>query len=339
MWQAVDVDHVHLGNTGLLVSPICLGTMTFGLQADESTSFAILNAAAEAGVTFLDTADVYPSRGPAGISEEIIGRWLKGKRDQFVVATKCGGRVGPLPWDEGCSRKHVLDAVDASLRRLDTDYLDLYQLHRFDPATPIDETLEALDLIYRAGKVRYIGCSNWLAYQVALALGRSDVHDIVRFSSVQPRYNLVHRAAERELLPLCLDQEIAVIPYNPMAGGLLTGKYRRGASPPPDTRFAMSAAYHDLYWREGELDTVDALERLARDAGLHVGAMSIAWVMANPVVTAPIVGATRPDQCPDRPRHRPQGRARPDHHGVSRRADHLMVRLPCDHLGSLLVWA
>ena len=286
------MDHVRLGSTGLRVSRICLGTMTFGLQSDEATSRAILDSADEAGVTFLDTADVYPARGPVGLSEEILGRWLEGRRDRFIVASKCASRVGPSPWDEGNSKKHVLDAVDASLRRLRTDYLDLYQLHHFDPHTPIDESLGALDHLVQVGKVRYTGCSNWLAYQVALALGRSDVRGIERFATVQPRYSLLHRPAERGLFPLCLDQGIGVLPYNPLAGGLLTGKHSAGTQPEPDTRFGISPVYRDLYWHDREFDTIGAIAQLAGDAGMPMATMSIAWGLSDPAVTAAIIGAS-----------------------------------------------
>ena len=171
------MQHVRFGRTGLQVSRLCLGTMTFGLQCDEPTSFAILDAAAEAGITFLDTADVYPLGGTvetAGRTEEIVGKWLRGRRDRFIVATKCSGKMGPAPWQQGTSRKHVLEAIDASLKRLGTDYVDLYQVHHHDAATPTDETLEAFDAVVRSGKARYIGCSNYHAYRVARALGRSE---------------------------------------------------------------------------------------------------------------------------------------------------------------------
>ncbi len=198
------------GNTGLSVSRLCLGTMTFGLQIEqEDIAHAILDKAADAGVNFIDTADVYPLGGGeqlAGRTEEIVGRWLKGKRDRFIVATKAVGKVGPSPWDQGASRKHLLDAIDASLRRLGTDYVDLYQLHSDDRETPIDETLEALDVIVRSGKARYVGVSNFLAYRLALALGRADFLRTARFVSVQPRYNLLFRQIERELLPLAEEQ-------------------------------------------------------------------------------------------------------------------------------------
>src|SRR5437764_11738831 len=235
--------------------------MTFGLKCDDETSFSILVAAAEGGITFLDTADVYPLAGgldTVGRTEEIVGRWLKGKRDDFVVATKCVGRMGRHPWQQGSSKKHVLDAIDESLRRLDTDYVDLYQLHGPDPSTPIDETLEALDMVVQSGKARYVGCSNFLAYQVARALGRSEARQLVRFDSVQPRYNLLFRQIERELLPLCEEDGVGVIPYNPLAGGLLAGKHERQAPPTEGSRFTLGTAaktYQDRYWHERESDT------------------------------------------------------------------------------------
>lgn len=293
------MEQVHLGNSGLMVSKACLGTMTFGGQCDERQSFAILDAAADAGVTFLDTADVYPARGTQGDSEVILGRWLEGKRDHFVVASKCGGRVGTLPWQEGCSRKHIMEAVEHSLRRLGVEYLDLYQLHRFDEHTPIDESLAALDDLVHSGKVRYLGCSNWLAYQLATALGRSDLLGTTRFHSLQPRYNLLHRVPERELLPLCAEQGVGVINYNPLAGGLLTAKHQRRAEPAAETRFAQSPVYHDLYWHDREFDAVEAIRPLAADAGLSMASLALAWVLDHPAITSAIVGATSPEQLAD----------------------------------------
>lgn len=294
-----------LGQTGLTVSRLVLGTMTFGLQSDEETSRAILDTAAAAGINFLDTADVYPLGGglpTAGRTEEIIGHWLKGKRDQFIVATKCVGRVGPSPWDQGASRKHILDAIDASLRRLNTDYIDLYQLHSDDTSTPLDETLEALDTIVRAGKARYIGVSNFLAYRLSRALGRADVRHLTRFVSIQPRYNLLFREIERELLPLAQEEGLGVIPYNPLAGGLLTGKHDRTSEPTPGTRFTLGAAaerYQDRYWHDREFSTVEELRTVADATGLSLTTLSIAWVLANPIITVPIIGASRPEQLVD----------------------------------------
>jgi len=291
-----------LGQTGLTVSRLVLGTMTFGLQTDEETSIKILDTAAEAGINFLDTADVYPLGGglpTAGRTEEIIGRWLKGKREHFIVATKAVGKVGTAPWDQGSSRKHILDAIDASLRRLGTDYVDLYQLHSDDASTPLDETLEALDTVVRAGKVRYIGVSNYLAYRLARALGRADVRHLTRFVSIQPRYNLLFREIERELLPLAKEEGLAVIPYNPLAGGLLTGKHKQAGGPTAGTRFTLGAAaerYQERYWHDREFNTVEELRTVADLAGLSLTTLALAWVLANPIITAPIIGASRPEQ-------------------------------------------
>jgi len=296
------MDHVRLGRTGLQVSRLCLGTMTFGLQCDEPTAAAILDRAADGGIDFLDTADVYPLGGDLttqGRTEEIVGRWLEGKRDRFVLASKCFGRTGPAPFDAGNSRRHIMDAVEASLRRLRTDYLDLYQLHGYDPQTPIDETLTALDDLVRQGKVRYIGCSNFLTYQLVRAIGRSEVLRITRFATVQPRYNLLFRQIEREMLPFCLEDGVGVIPYNPIAGGLLSGKHKRGGEPAEGGRFALgnaAQAYQDRYWHDREFATVEQIGALAGEAGIEMVSLSVAWVLANPAVTAPIVGASRPEQ-------------------------------------------
>jgi len=276
--------------------------MTFGLQCDEAAAGAILERAAAAGITFLDTSDVYPQGGgdaTVGRTEEILGRWLEGRRHDFIIATKCFGAMGERPWDRGLSRKHIFDAIDASLRRLRTDYVDLYQLHHPDPTTPIEESLRALDDIVRAGKARYVGCSNYFAYQVARALGRSELLGLARLDCVQPRYNLLFRQVERELFPLCAEEGLGVIPYNPIAGGLLSGKHRRETGPLPGTRFTHPAAgptYQERYWHERELATVDALRTLADEAGMSMVQLAVAWVLANPVVTSPIVGATRPEQ-------------------------------------------
>ncbi len=298
------MEHVRLGRTGLKVSRLCLGTMTFGLQCDEETSHAILDRAAEGGVTFLDTADVYPLGGgvtTTGRTEEIVGRWLEGKRHDFVLATKCRGRTGRNAWDEGNSRKHIMAAVDESLRRLRTDYIDVYQLHRDDDDTTLEETLRALDDVVRSGKVRYIGVSNFRAYRLAKALGIAEAKNLMRFDCLQPRYNLLVREPENELLRLCLEEGLGVIPYNPLAGGMLTGKHERGA-PPEGTRFTLGGAasnYQDRYWHDREFDSVDAIRACAQDAGLPMATMAVAWTLAHPAVTSPILGASRPDQLDD----------------------------------------
>ena len=276
--------------------------MTFGLQCDEPTSVAILDRASEGGIDFIDSSDVYPLGGDpttVGRTEEILGRWLAGKRDRYIVATKCFGPTGPAPFDAGNSRKHILAAADASLRRLQTDYIDLYQLHGYDRATPIDETLGALDDLVHAGKVRYVGCSNFMTYQLVRAIGRSETLRLARFDSVQPRYNLLFRQIEREMLPFCQEEGVGVIPYNPIAGGLLSGKHSRTAPPPEGTRFTLGSAaqnYQDRYWHDREFDTVEALRKLAGQAGVSLVTLSVAWVLANQAITAPIIGASRPEQ-------------------------------------------
>ena len=297
------MQHVRLGSTGLKVSRLCLGTMTFGYQCDEATSFAIMDRASAGGITFLDSSDVYPLGGGlerAGRTEEIIGRWMKGKRHDWVIATKCFGATGPQPFHAGNNRRHIFDAVDASLRRLGTDFIDLYQLHGFDPQVTLDETLGALDDLVRAGKVRYIGCSNHLAYQVARALGRSDVHGWARFISVQPRYNMLYREIERELLPLCAEEGIGVIPYNPIAGGMLTGKHDRTKPPSEGTRFAVSGRVGELYkgryWQEHVFNAVDELARIGAKANISLTTLAVAWVLTNPTITSPIIGASKPEQ-------------------------------------------
>jgi aryl-alcohol dehydrogenase-like predicted oxidoreductase len=294
-----------LGRTGLKVSNICLGTMTFAGQADEETSMRILDVATEEGVTFLDTADAYPippEPETAGWTEEVIGRWLSsepGRRDGLVVATKCRIRVGHGPNDQGLSRRHILAACDASLRRLRTDYIDLYQAHLPDPETPLEETLRAFDDLVRAGKVRYVGCSNYPAWQLALSLGVSASHGYARYDCVQPRYNALYREIEAELLPLCRDQGLGVIVYNPLAGGMLTGKHRGDAPPPAGTRFTLGASgelYRDRYWHSAHFEAVSALKSFCDDRALDLASASVAWVLAQPGITSAIVGASRPEQ-------------------------------------------
>src|ERR1700691_117445 len=296
------MDHTRLGRTGLQVSKLCLGTMTFGLQCDEPTSVSILDRAAEGGIDFIDTSDVYPLGGDlttVGRTEEILGRWMQGKRDRFFLATKCFGRTGPSPLDAGNSRRHIFDAIDASLRRLQTDYIDLYQLHGFDSQTPIDETLSALDDLVHQGKVRYIGCSNFLTYQLVRAVGRSETLGLARFDSGQPRYNLLFRQIEREMLPFCAEDGVGVISYNPIAGGLLAGKHSQSGSPPDGSRFTLGNAgpmYQDRYWHERMFDTVEAVRKLADEAAVNIATLSVAWVLANKAITAPIIGASKPNQ-------------------------------------------
>ena len=274
--------------------------MTFGFQADRATSVAIMDAATDAGITVFDTADMYPNAGTfesMGTTESIIGEWMHGRRDEFILASKCFFPTGKQPWKAGNSRHNIVRSIEASLRRLQTDYLDLYQLHAWDPTTPIEETLSALDDLVRSGKVRYVGCSNMMAWRIARAVGRSETLGLCKFESVQPRYNLLFRENERELFPLCAEEGLAVMPYNPLAGGLLTGKHR--GTPTEGTRFTLGTAaerYRERYWDDAKLRTVDAFQQIAEDAGIPMTTLAVRWILANPVVTSPILGASRPEQ-------------------------------------------
>ena len=296
--------HRRMGKTGLKVSEICLGTMTFGVQCDEKASFGILDKAAEAGLDFLDTADVYPvpvKPATAGRTEEILGRWLKGKRDRLVVATKCFFPMGESPRDRGNSRRHVLASLEASLRRLQTDYIDLYQVHAFDPETPLEETLRALDDATRAGKIRYAGSSNFLAWEQAKAVSAADRLGLGGFVCTQPRYNALHRDIELDLLPLCADRGVGVIVFNPLAGGLLTGKHAPGKPPQAGTRFsdaleATATVYRRRYWHEESLTAVAELDAFFKKRDKRLATAAVAWVLRRPELTAAIVGASRLDQ-------------------------------------------
>lgn len=295
------------GRTGLRVSEICLGTMTFGNQADEPTSFAIMDRALDAGVTFFDTADVYPSgatEAQKGATEEVIGNWLqrRGTREQIVLASKCAGTMGPGPNDSGLGRKHIIAACEASLRRLKTDYLDLYQAHHPDPATPIEETVRAFEDLVRAGKVRYVGCSNFQAWRLGEALWASERAGVGRFISAQSRYNLLFRMIEDEIVPLCQSQGLAIMAYNPLAGGILTGRYRGVREAQPNTRFGLErsgAMYQRRYWNEEMLGAAERLGDFLEPRGKSLTQVALAWTLAQPFVTCAIVGASRPEQLAD----------------------------------------
>jgi aryl-alcohol dehydrogenase-like predicted oxidoreductase len=298
---------VRFGSTGLKVSEICLGTMTFGKQADEATAFAIMDRAFAAGVFFFDTADGYPlgsTPEQVGATETIIGNWLRerGRREQIVLASKGFSRMGPGANDMGLSRKHIIAACDASLRRLGTDYLDLYQIHHPDPATPIEETLGALDDLVRAGKVRYIGCSNFQAWRLGEALAASEREHLTRLSSIQPRYNLLFRMIEDEILPLARARGLAVMTYNPLAGGVLTGRYRGVREAQPGTRFTVSgsgAMYQRRYWNDLALSEAERLGDFLAGRGKSLTQGALAWVLAQPDITCAILGASRPKQLDD----------------------------------------
>ncbi len=285
-----------MGRTGLNVSALCLGTVPFGSQVDETAARGIVSACLDGGINFFDTANSYND----GRSEEIVGALLEGRRHEVVIATKVQSRVGSGVNDGGLSRAHIMRAAEDSLRRLRTDYIDLYQAHWPDYETPLEETAAAMDDLVRQGKVRYVGCSNYPAWYLARSLWISDVRNLARIDCVQPRYNLLDRSAEAELYPLCLDQGVGVIPYNPIAGGFLTGKYRRGEEAPPGTRFAVRAdIYMPRYWNDANFDALERLVAVASGAGLPPGLMALAWSMRHPAVTSSIVGATSPEQVND----------------------------------------
>lgn len=292
------MEYRRLGRTGLKVSPLCLGSMQFGWTADEETSFAVMDAFAEAGGNFIDTADIYSrwvEGNDGGVSEEVIGRWMqsRGNRAQVIVATKVRGPMGPGPNDQGLSRKHILDACEASLGRLQTEYIDLYQTHFFDAETPIDETLEALDRLVQDGKVRYIGCSNYPAWRLMEALWSSDKNGLAGYASIQPHYNLVHRAEfERELADVCRAYGIGVIPYSPLAGGFLTGKYSREAEADSVQAESVRAeSVRNRYFNDAGWQALDAVRAVAEELDTSPVAVSLAWLLAQPSMTAPIVGA------------------------------------------------
>ena len=291
------MDWVRLGRSGLKVSRICLGTMTFGREADEETSFKLMDRYVELGGNFIDTADMYSVGG----SEETVGRWMRqrGIRDDIVLATKVYGAMGPKPNDGGLSRLHVQRAVEASLRRLQTDVIDLYQIHRWDPEAPVEETLGALNDLVRQGKVRYIGCSNLAAWQLSKYLHLADRHHWPRFVSIQPVYNALNRSIESELLPLCQEEGLGVITYNPLAGGMLTGKYRRREELPSGTRLAAFKNYYDRYFTDEALAIVERFVEMAKQRGVTPAQLALAWVLGEPQVTCPIVGARSLEQFND----------------------------------------
>ncbi len=295
------MEYRHLGRTGLQVSELCLGTMQFGWTTDEASSVAVLDAYREAGGNFVDTADIYTTWGSAGlagggVSEQIIGRWLKarGNRADIVLATKVRGRMAEGPNGEGLSRQRVIRSCEDSLRRLQTDYLDLYQCHWVDLSTPIEETLGALDDLVRAGKVRYLGASNYPAWRLMEALWQSDRRGYARFESYQPQYSLMQRAGfEIEAMPLCRHHRLGVIPYSPLACGFLTGKYRRGEPPPMGIR---AKEVTEDYCNDRGWAVIDMLTAIAQAHGKTVSQTALAWHLSNPVVTAPIIGANNVGQ-------------------------------------------
>jgi aryl-alcohol dehydrogenase (NADP+) len=290
------MEYVNLGKSGLKVSRLCLGMMSYGTPKwrawvlDEETGRPFVKRALELGINFFDTADMYS----LGVSEEVTGRALKdfARREEVVIATKVFHAMGDKPNQRGLSRKHILEAADASLRRLGTDYIDLYQIHRWDQATPIEETLEALNDLVRSGKVLYVGASSMFAYQFASALYLADLHGWSRFVSMQNHYNLIYREEEREMMSLCRDEGVGIIPWSPLARGFLAGNRT------PDKSGATARAQTDtyaqnMYYAEDDFKVVDALTKVAQRRGTNNAQVALAWVLSKPGITAPIIGATK----------------------------------------------
>src|ERR1700744_1196655 len=295
------MEYVRFGNTGMTVSRICLGTMTYGqpterwpwaLNEDQSRPF--IKKALELGINFFDTADVYAG----GSSEEVIGRALRdfARRDEIVLATKVFNAMGPGPNDKGLSRKHIMSAIDASLKRLGTDYVDLYQTHRWDYDTPIEETMEALHDVVKAGKARYIGASSMYAWQFAQALYVADLHGWTRFVSMQPHYNLIYREEEREMIPLCKDQKIAVIPWSPLARGVLTRKSDKAKN---ETERSKTDSFGKTLYSDKDFEIVGRVTEIATQHGLPNAQIALAWMLTKPYVTSPIIGASKPGHLED----------------------------------------
>ncbi len=281
-----------VGRTGLKVSEITMGTMIFGKQVNEADAIKIMDLAFEKGINSFDTADAYTG----GRSEEIVGKALKNKRHAVVLASKVASRQGPGPNDFGLSREHIIQAVEGSLKRLDTDYLDIYYAHMPDNTTPIEETLRAFDYLVQQGKVRYASCSNFRVWQLVRALALSEQYNLARFDCIQTPYNLITRDIETELLPGCANEGIGVTVYNPLAAGLLTGKHNASKAPPSDTRFGIDKNYYDRYWSPINFTAVDHLKKIADAHGRNMAQFSLAWVLGNPVVSSAIVGASSTKQ-------------------------------------------
>ncbi len=289
------MEYKKLGRTGLKVSPLCMGTMQFGWSVNEGDTHRILSAAVDSGINFIDTADIYSkwvNGNPGGISETYIGNWIKQNkipRDKLVFATKVRGEMGKGPNDQGLSRMHIMKAVEDSLRRLQTDYIDLYQSHWTDDDTPIEETLRTFDDLVKQGKVRYVGASNYAAWEMMQALWTSDKYNLTRYDSLQPHYNLIHREEfERELRDVCKTYEIGVIPYSPLAGGFLTGKYRKNEPLPESKR----AEGRKRAMTEKNFALLFEMEAMALPRKATISQIALAWVMSDAIVTSPIIGAT-----------------------------------------------
>lgn len=295
------MEYRNLGNSGLRVSPFCFGTMTFGESpwklggVDQTTATKMVDMVQEAGVNFIDTADIYSN----GQSEEMLGAAVQGRRHEFVIATKAHGRMGPGPNDRGTSRLHLRSAVEASLRRLGTDYIDLYQVHSWDPLTPVEETLDALDQLVRDGKIRYIGVSNWAGWQIAKAAAITRERHTTRIISAQMHYSLVNRDLEADVIPACLDAGIGILPWSPLSGGFLSGKYRADGTADPGTRFGDRDLWFPRFDHELGFRTLGPLEKVANGHGVSMAAVSLAWLRDRSGVASVIIGARNLTQLAD----------------------------------------
>lgn len=287
------MEYRRLGRSGLQVSAVGLGTNNFGSRMEEEAAcIKVLRHAVDIGINFIDTANMYGGKR----SEEFIGNGLKGIRDEVVLATKVSWPMGKGPNQKGASRQHIAHEVDNSLKRLQTDYIDLYQMHTWDPDTPIEETLRALDDLVHQGKVRYIGCSNYTAWQICEAVWTSRALQLESFVSTQPSWSMVNRGIEQELVPFCQAYNVGILPYFPLASGFLTGKYRRGEPFPEGTRFQKSPRMGERYLKEQTFDILERLEKFATERGRSVAELAIAWLLYNPIVSSVIAGATTPEQ-------------------------------------------
>ncbi len=281
-----------LGRSGLKVSRICLGSNNFGGQVGEAASIKIVDKAFDCGINVIDTANIYTG----GRSEEIIGKAVKGRRDDVIIATKVGMGRSEMPNQSGLSRKHILSQVERSLKSLQTDFIDIYYMHRFDVETPLEETLGTFDDLVRLGKVRYVACSNFTAWQIAEAQGICDEHDWERIIAVQPPYNLMQRDIERDIIPYCQREQVGILTYTPLMGGFLTGKYSKGAPPPEGSRFKYNPRFWERANKESNFEVLEEIQKVADGVGVPVSKLAISWILKNPAVTAAIVGASSPEQ-------------------------------------------
>ena len=282
------MNYKRLGKSGLKVSQICLGTNNFGRQVSEEASIKIVNTALDLGINVIDTANMYAG----GRSEKIIGKAVQSRREEVIIATKVGFKIGQGPNQGGLSRKHILQQIKHSLESLETDFIDIYYLHRFDQETPLEETLRTLNDLVREGKVRYIACSNFTAWQIAKAHEICEIHDLEKLIAVQPPYNLLQRGIEKDLLPSCQQEGLGVLTYSPLRGGFLTGKYVKNASPPTGSRAEYSSRFWERVNTEADFAFLEQIQSIAKDIGIPMPKLAIVWILKNPLITAPIVGAS-----------------------------------------------